>query len=65
MPEMIGDAEQDAHQAKEELARQACEHVRVQLEHDVGEAAGDVRRVQIGTRMQRPSGSAGSWSDRT
>ena len=47
-----GDAEQDPHQAKEQLARQAGEHVGVQLEHDVGEAPGDIGRIEIGAGMR-------------
>jgi hypothetical protein len=38
---------QDAHQTQEQLSREACKHVGVQLQHDVGEAPGHVGRVQI------------------
>ena len=51
-----GDAEQDAHQSEKQLARQSGKHVGVQLEHDVGEAAGDIGRIEIGRRCARPCG---------
>ena len=45
-------AKQDAHEAEKQLAGQIGEHVGVQLEHDVGEAAGDIRRVEIGSGVR-------------
>ena len=47
-----GDTEEYPHQSKEQLARQTGKHVGVQPEHDVGEAPGNVGRIEIGAGMR-------------
>ena len=41
------DDEQQAHEPEEQLSGEAGIQIDVQLEHDVGEAAGEVRRIEI------------------